>query len=120
MTIPVRILTALDSLLPAAQWQPETDLASMTWDTIIWSDPRPQPMLAELQAEADRLESVAGTLVSNAATIRAQAAAALGTNRGFLAIPTPSNAQLAAQLKELTRQNIGLIRLVLGHLDGTD
>ena len=54
------------------------------------------------------------------ATIRDRATAALDTDRAYLAIATPSNAQMAAHLKELTRQNIGLIRLVLGQLDATD
>ena len=52
--------------------------------------------------------------------IKGQATAALDTDRAYLALANPSNAQMAAQLKELTRQNIGLIRLVLGQLDGTD
>lgn len=57
---------------------------------------------------------------ANDRTIRQQARDALTANRSFVAIASPSNAQNAAQVKALTRQNNGLIRLLLGLLDGTD
>lgn len=50
-------------------------------------------------------------------TIKAQAAQALDTNRTFLALASPTNAQTLAQVKALTRQNVGIIRLVLNLLD---
>jgi hypothetical protein len=56
----------------------------------------------------------------NRRTIEASAAQALAANRTFLAIASPTNAQNAAQVKALTRQMNALIRLTLGHLDGTD
>lgn len=49
--------------------------------------------------------------------IHAKARAALTTNRTFLAIANPTNAQMAAQVKALTRQNDGVIKLLLA-LDG--
>lgn len=57
---------------------------------------------------------------TNEATIRDRATQALSTNTTFLAITSPTNAQVAAQVKALTRQNQGLIRLLLGRFDGTD
>ncbi len=56
----------------------------------------------------------------NGDTLRAQAVQALADNRTFLAIASPTNAQVLAQVKALTRQNQGIIRLALGLLDGTD
>lgn len=56
----------------------------------------------------------------NRATIEQQAATALANNRTFLAIASPTNAQVVAQAKALTRQNNALIRLILGKLDATD
>ena len=56
----------------------------------------------------------------NAATLRAQAQSALAANRTALAVTNPTNAQLVAQVKALTRQNNALIRLALSLLDGTD
>lgn len=55
----------------------------------------------------------------NDETIRAQASGALATNRTYVA-STPTAAQTTAQVKALSRQNNGLIRLLLGLLDGTD
>jgi hypothetical protein len=58
--------------------------------------------------------------VTNLRTIEAAAATALASNRTFLAIASPTNAQVSAQVKALTQQNVRLIRLALGLLDGTD
>ena len=58
--------------------------------------------------------------LANEEALRDRAVEAIGINRTFLAITNPSNAQLAAQVTALTRQNIGIIRLVLGQLDGTE
>lgn len=61
----------------------------------------------------------------NDETIRQQAVDALTANRAFVATAKPSTAAAQAsaaydQTKALTRQVNGLIRLVLGRLDGTD
>lgn len=57
---------------------------------------------------------------TNRSEIESKARDALVANRAFIAIASPSNAQNAAQLKALTRQVNGLIRLTLGDLEGTD
>lgn len=57
---------------------------------------------------------------ANEGDIRQQAAAALQSNRDFLALQSPTNAQVLAQVRALTRQNQGLIRLALRRFDGTD
>ncbi len=51
--------------------------------------------------------------------LRSRAATALNTNRAFLALGSPSNAQVLAQVKALTRQVSALIRLELQALDDT-
>lgn len=76
--------------------------------TTVWT---PTPKTAEQQA--------ADTAATNGATIRTQAATALDTNATYLAIAAPTNAQIAAQVKALTRQSNGLIRLTIGQLDST-
>lgn len=55
--------------------------------------------------------------VLNAATVRTRAITAITSNRDYLDIPAPSQAQAAAQIKALTRQVTALIRLQLGQLD---
>ena len=56
----------------------------------------------------------------NSDTLQAAAVTALANNRTFQAVAAPTNAQIIAQTKALTRQNNALIRLLLGLLDGTD
>jgi hypothetical protein len=52
--------------------------------------------------------------------IVADAKAALDTNRAFLALgASPTNAQVVAQVRALTNQNVRIIRKVLGLFDGT-
>lgn len=53
-------------------------------------------------------------------TLEERALAALDTNRTFLNVKSPTNAQTLAQVRALTQQNNGLIRLVLNKLDGVE
>lgn len=55
----------------------------------------------------------------NADTLAAQAVAALANNSQFLAIASPSNVQVLAQVQKLTRQINALIRIQTGQLDTT-
>lgn len=65
-------------------------------------------------------ELTARTEAANGSTIRTQAETVLTANRTFLGLASPTNAQTLAQVRALTRQMNGLIRLTIGHLDGTD
>ena len=58
--------------------------------------------------------------VTNTATLQSKASSALDTNITYLAIASPTNAQVTAQVKALTRECTALIRLLLGQLDTTD
>lgn len=53
-------------------------------------------------------------------TLRSQSTTALETNRAFLTVPSPTQAQTLAQVRALSRQNNVIIRLLLGDLTGTD
>ena len=57
---------------------------------------------------------------ANEEELRRLAEVALVNNRDFLAIASPTQVQTLAQVKALTRQNNGVIRMLLGFLDGTD
>lgn len=71
-----------------------------------------------LAAEA-AANNVAAQQAANAETMRVSAVNALAANVNFLAIASPSTAQVTAQVKALTRQVDALIRLVGGQLDST-
>lgn len=75
---------------------------------------RASDVLASYPAEADAAETV------NQRTIRTAAANALATNRTYIGTASPTAAVTTAQVKALSRQMNGLIRLTLGQLDGTD
>jgi hypothetical protein len=62
-------------------------------------------------------EATARTASANQVTIEQRAQTALAANETFLAIASPSNAQNAAQIKLLTRECQGLIRLAIKALD---
>lgn len=57
---------------------------------------------------------------TTAADLRAKATTAIDTNVAYLAIASPSNAQVSAQVKVLTRECTALIRLLLNLTDTED
>lgn len=57
---------------------------------------------------------------ANVNTIRLAAAGALATNKAYVALAAPTAAQTTAHVKALSRQQNGIIRLLLGQLDATD
>lgn len=77
--------------------------------TVVWTQ---RPMTADELANS--------TAQTNRTTIQQQAKNALANNRTFLGIATPNNAQALAQIQALTRQNQGIIRLLLNQLDATN
>ena len=56
----------------------------------------------------------------NRGRLRVRAKKALVANQAYLAVGSPSNAQLLAQLRALTRQVNALIRLEVDQFDSTD
>lgn len=55
-----------------------------------------------------------------ARSIQASAKAALTANANFLALASPTNAQVLLQVERLTKECSGIIRLLLQELDTTD
>jgi hypothetical protein len=77
--------------------------------TVVWS---------ERQFTADELAGKRAQ--DNGDAIREQAALAVQANKAFLGLASPTNAQVVAQVRSLTRQSNGLVRLTLGLLDEVD
>ena len=91
----------------------------ITWDPITYLAVEFDGNLtaAEVLAIQQRIESSN----ANEETLRNQAITAMQGNRDFLNIVgTPTNAQVLVQVKALSRQSNGVIRMLLGQLDGTD
>lgn len=78
-----------------------------------------RPYTTEENAEAD-LRATAEAEESNKRTIESQAVTALTSNRAYLDIVGPSQAEAVAQVADLTQQMNGVIRLLLNRLDATD
>jgi len=100
--------------------------ADLTPTTVLGIDWGPDGVLeVEFMSDLTALEvaAVQRRMASrnvNEETLQEQALQALQNNRDFLAIGTPTNAQVLAQVKALSRQMNGAIRMLLGQLDGTN
>lgn len=72
-------------------------------------------------AESTQLaaDDAALTRGQNDSTLRDKAQQALAVNDAFLALASPTNAQVVTHVQRLTRENTALIRLVIGALDST-
>ena len=57
---------------------------------------------------------------ANAAELRTRLRAARAANSVFLAVPSPTAAQVVEQVRALTRQMQGVIRLAASDLDGVE
>ncbi len=73
------------------------------------------PILAAEQAAND----AAAAQQANADTLRQRASLALSTNATYLAIGSPTAAQVAAQVRALTMEANAVIRLLTNMLDST-
>lgn len=98
-------------------WNDDTNPRVVTlWDAagaILPGYPR-NYTAAEVAATDARI--AAETIETNRAALIAKARAAQTTNATFLAINSPTTAQLQAQSKALTRQTNALIKLAVGDL----
>lgn len=85
----------------------------------LWTITAPDEFTVEQLDAAILLQKNANSAQSNFDILRSKAQTALSVNATFLAIASPTNAQVVAQVKALTRQNNALIRLQIGDLSST-
>lgn len=119
-----RIIYGVGGYRPAHPSQGRTLVADDATATVTtWDDAGTQTgTRAYTTAEAavgvaEATERTAGT---NKATIEQRATAVQTANATYLAIATPSNAQVAAQVRRNTMAINGLIKLLLNQLADTD
>lgn len=74
----------------------------------------------ELQAAVDAAAAVFVDRQANELALLTKAKGAVDANSTYLNIATPTAAQVAAQVKALTRQMNALIRITAGEFDTTD
>lgn len=86
-----------------------------------------RPMTAQEKADADQRaaaevqrQQVEQSARTNRQTIVDAAQAALASNKTYANLANPTAAQTTAQVKALSRQQNGTIRLLLGLLDAAD
>lgn len=109
-------------MIPAETWPAGDVLEWFDDETRIHHDffnETERPYTVEENTAADE-RAAAALAASNEQTLRTMAAQGLTDNKTFLALATPTNAQTLAQVKALTRQMNGLIRLAVRDLSNTD
>lgn len=103
-----------------------SDIASFTLtDVPYWDSSAPNVLVVPVDteptdAQVEQIVTRLTTASTNEETLIDRAKQAVVTNNEFLAKPSPTNAEIVAQVKFLTRVVSALIRLVLRKLDGTD
>lgn len=85
----------------------------------VWTITAPDSVSKQQLDNAIVLQASSNISSQNQADLMAKAAAALNVNSTFLAIATPTNAQVVAQTRALTRQVNALIRLRIGDFSST-
>lgn len=111
-------LAALCGFVQVAETSRPANTATDTFDrTVTLVGGVPTVVWVQRPWTADELTARTGE--TNSATIKAQARNALTLNATYLAIGAPTNAQTAAQVRALTQQVNGVIRLSIGALDAT-
>ena len=70
--------------------------------------------------DSDHETALQEIATTNKLTLEERAIKALESNKTFLALTSPTNAQVLAQVKALTRQVNGVMRLSLNKLDKVD
>lgn len=98
--------------LPVTDTARPADTAATTWERAI-TLVAGVPTVTWTERGKTAGELAADETTANRSTIEGKAAAALGVNDTFLALASPTNAQVLAQTKMLTRECSALIRLLL-------
>jgi hypothetical protein len=78
-----------------------------------------RPPTADVRCGATACIKPTDPTITNRDDLTTKATSALTANATYLAITSPSNAQVSAQVTKLTRQMDGVIRLLLNQLDDT-
>ena len=85
-----------------------------------WALTNPSVEFAQFMATTTEASVKQAALDDNKLSLEDEARLALGANKTFLALSAPTNAQTLAQVKLLTREASGLIRLVIREFGGVE
>lgn len=106
------LLDASNKLVNVIEWEADSEYTPPVGLNMVTYDP-----LVHVYSVVVKVITVTET---NRATIETKAKAALTANATYLSTAAPTNAEIAAQVKLLTRENNALIKLMLGLLDDTN
>lgn len=82
----------------------------------LWTIDAPDEVTKAQLDAAIALQQAGMSVVSNREALLTKATAAVVVNNAFLAVASPTNAQVVAQVRALTRQNNALIKLITNNL----
>ena len=98
------------------------DVTAVPVTALRWADDSAEVTFAADLTDAE-VAAVKRRMMSrntNEEILRERAEQALDANRAYLAVVNPDAAAVRQQVDRLTRQNVAVMRMLLGFLDGTD
>lgn len=105
------------TVMPPEAWEGAREWWHDQSSTYFWKDPKDDTVKSRPYTPSETADALARV---NESTIAGRVQQAIQDNKDFLAIPAPTNAQVVAQVKALTRQANGVLRAVFKRLDASD
>ncbi len=110
----------LGGYIPAAPAQNRAQEFDLVAGTFTSWDPAGTVLEQRVLTAAEIARNTPSVVDVNKSTLQQRATDSIAANNTYLAIATPTNAQVAAQVRFLTRESSAVIRLLLNQFDAVD